>query len=83
MSSPEDIKALIEKAVAEQLPQIEPAGVRTWITQRLTEPYQVQLPVDLEGSQIEDFWIVTDHKQGKHYRIAFAPKVVPSVSSRR
>jgi hypothetical protein len=59
--------------VAEQLPQVEPLGVREWIAARLTEPHQVQLPVDPEGTQVEDFWIVTDHKGGTHYRIAFSP----------
>ena len=74
MNSPDDIRALIKKAVTEQLPQVEPAGVREWITARLTEPYPVQLPVDPEGTQVEDFWIVTDHMDGKHYRIAFSPR---------
>ena len=74
MNSPDDIRAYIKEAVAEQLPQVEPVGVREWITARLTEPYQVHLPVDSEGTQIEDFWIVTDHKDGKHYRIAFSPQ---------
>ena len=73
MTAPDDIRACIRKTVAEQLPQIEPAGVRDWIAARLTEPYQTQLSVDAEGTQLEDFWIVTDHKDGKHYRIAFSP----------
>ena len=74
MNSPDDIKAFIKKTVAEKLPQVQPAGVREWIAARLTEPYPVKLPVDPEGAQVEDFWIVTDHKDGKHYRIAFSPR---------
>jgi hypothetical protein len=74
MNSPDDIIAFIKKTVAEQLPQVEPLGVRKWIAARVTEPYHVQLPVDPEGTQVEDFWIVTDHKEGKHYRIAFCPQ---------
>ena len=73
MSASDDIQAFIRKTVAEQLPQIEPAGVRDWIAARLTEPYRTQLCVDPEGTQLEDFWVVTDHKDGKHYRIAFSP----------
>ena len=73
MTAPEDIRAYIKKTVAEQLPQIQPVGVRDWIAARLTEPYNTQLSVDAEGTQLEDFWMVTDHKEGKHYRIAFSP----------
>lgn len=73
MTAPDDIRAFIRKMVAEELPLIEPAGVRDWIAARVTEPYQTQLSVDTDGTQIEDFWLVTDHKDGKHYRIAFSP----------
>ncbi len=74
MNSPDDIREFIKKTVAEQLPQVQPAGVREWIAARLTEPHLVQLPVDPEGTQVEAFWIVTEHKNGKHYRIAFSPR---------
>jgi len=74
MKSPDEIKDIIKKAVAKQLPEVQPAGVREWIAARLTEPYPARLSVDPEGAQVEDFWIVTDHKVGKHYRIAFFPQ---------
>src|SRR5688572_3480494 len=54
MTAPDDIRAFISRKVAEQLPQIEPAGLRDWIAARLTEPYQTQLSVDAEGTQLED-----------------------------
>jgi hypothetical protein len=74
MNSPDEIGAFIKKTVAEQFPRVEPVDVRQWIAARLTEPYQVQLSANPEGTQVEDFWIVTDHKDGKHYRIAFSPQ---------
>ena len=74
MKSPEDPKAYIKRTVSEQLPQVEPIGLRKWIAVRVVEPYPAPIAVDPEGKQIEDFWIVTDHKDGKHYRIAFSPQ---------
>lgn len=73
MNSTDDIKAFIRSTVAEQLPQVQHPGLREWVAARLAEPYPVQLAVDPEGTQIDDFWIVTDHKDGQHYRIAFSP----------
>lgn len=73
MTDPDDIRAFIRKTVAEQLPQIGPAGVRDWMAARLTEPYLTQLSVDAERTQFGEYWMVTDHKGRKHYRIAFSP----------
>jgi hypothetical protein len=74
MKSPEDTKAYIKRTVSEQLPQVQPIGLRVWIAARVVEPYPVRIAADSEGKQIEDFWIVTDHKDGRHYRIAFSPQ---------
>ena len=73
MKTPDEIKRYILETVEKQLPQVTPAGVREWISARLIEPYVVKLAVDPDGKQIEDFWIVTDHKDGKHCRIAYSP----------
>jgi len=72
MKSKTDIKEFIKRTVAAQLPLVEPRGIRDWIADRITEPYEAQIPVDPEGTQIEDFWIVTDHKGSQHYRIAYS-----------
>jgi hypothetical protein len=74
MKAPEEIRAYIKRTVSEQLPQVEPAGLREWVAARVVDPYAVRMAVDPEGKQIEDLWVVTDHKDGPHYRIAFFPQ---------
>ena len=72
MKTHEEIKAYVQATVAEQLPQIEPAGVRNWILARLIEPRPVRLAEDPDGKTFGEFWLVTDHVDGQHYRIAYA-----------
>jgi len=73
MKSQDEIKTFILDTVRTQLPEVSPTGVREWISARITEPHPIQLAVDPEGTQIEDFWVVTDHREGSHYRIAYSP----------
>ena len=73
MKTTQEIKSRIQECVQRDLPLVMPEGVRNWISERIVEPYPTQLPVDPEGQQIEEFWIVSDHKNGKHYRIAYSP----------
>lgn len=73
MRTPEQIKTHIKTTVAEQLPRVTSEGVRDWITARLIEPYLLRLSENSEGTRFAEFWMVTDHKDGKHYRIAYAP----------
>ncbi len=57
--------------MAEQRPHVALAGVREWITARLTDPYVLRLSENAEGTILREFWIVTDHKGGEHSRIAY------------
>jgi len=73
MKTPDEIKAYIKATVAVQLPQIEPVGVREWVAARLTDPRPVRLSENPDGTIFGDFWLVTDDKDQRHYRIAYAP----------
>jgi hypothetical protein len=71
MRTSDQTKAYIKATVADELPQVTLAGVREWITKRLTDPCILRLSENSEGTKLREFWIVTDHKGGKHYRIAY------------
>ena len=71
MRTSDQIKAYIKATVADELPQVTLAGVREWITERLSDPYILRLSENSEKTKLREFWIVTDHKGGKHYRIAY------------
>jgi hypothetical protein len=72
MKTSEEILKHIKNTIEQQLPEIEPIGVREWITDRITEPYPIRLPVDADGKHLDDFWMVTEHNGGAHYRIAYS-----------
>lgn len=72
MRTAEETLKHIKNTVEQQLSTIEPIGVREWVKDRITEPYPIRLPTDADGKHMDDFWMVTKHKGGANYRIAYS-----------
>lgn len=70
----DEIVNTIRKRIAADMHAMPESEIE-WVRAHLIEPRPVRFAIDAEGTELKDFWLVTDHvgNQDSSYRVAYDP----------